>query len=254
MIRDFVSIGDRLELNKIRISTMELEDEKIYKSQILDFVDEQTAIILMPIEKGRIIPLSVGDKYNVRFFTKKGLFQCNSIITGRSKLNNIYVLTIELTSDLEKNQRREFYRLECVLDIEYYLISDIEIEVMNKIKSNSFKSDTEFENYLIALDECKRDWFKGIIVDISGGGARFVSDRIHEYGNMIHISVPSEPSIKLKNKWIKAIIISSEKMMNRQGFYEHRIQFKDIAKEDREVIIRYIFKEERKQRNKDKGI
>jgi len=254
MIQDFVSIGDKLELKKIRLSTIEMDNEKIYKSQILDFVDEKTLIILMPMEKVRIIPLSVGDKYNIHFFTKRGLFQCNSIIVGRSKLNNIYVLTVELTSDLEKKQRREFYRLDCVLDMEYYLLSDDEISIMNKMKANSFKSDREFENYVNALDECKREWHKGIIVDISGGGAKFVSDKLHEYGSLIHIYIPFDSTMKLKNKWLKAVIISSEKLMNRQGFYESRVQFRDMLKEDREVIIKYIFEEERKHRNKDKGI
>lgn len=254
MIHDFVSVGDKLELKKIRLSTTELDSEKIYKSQVLDFIDDKTLIILMPMEKVRIIPLSVGDKYVIRFFTKKGLYQCNTIIAGRSKLNNIYVLTVELISDLEKKQRREFYRLECFLDMEYYLLSDTEISIMNKIKTNNFKSDTEFENYLNALSECKRDWYKGIIVDISGGGAKFVSDKLHEYGNIIHIAIPFAPTYKLKNKWLKAIIVSSEKMMNRQGSYEHRVQFKDILKDDREVIIKYIFEEERKYRNKDKGV
>lgn len=254
MIRDLVSIGDKIELKKVRISSIELENERIYKSQVIDFVDDQTVIILMPIEKGRIIPLSVGDRYNIRFFTKKGLFQCNANITNRSKIKNIYVLTLELISDLEKKQRREFYRLECVLDISYYIITDAEIAIMNKIKTNNFTDQKEYENYVNALDEYKREWVKGIVVDISGGGARFVSDKAHEYGNIIHISVQADTNIKLQNKWIKAMIISSEKMMNRQGYYEHRIQFKDILKEDREAIIRYIFEEERKQRNKDKGI
>jgi c-di-GMP-binding flagellar brake protein YcgR len=254
MIHDIVSIGDKLELKKIRLSTIELDSEKTYKSQILDFIDDKTLTILMPMEKVRIIPLSVGDKYIIRFFTKKGLYQCNSIILGRSKLNNIYVLTVELTSDLEKKQRREFYRLECVLDMEYYLLSDAEISIMNKIKANNLKSDTEFENYVNALDECKREWHKGIVVDISGGGAKFVSDKLHEYGNIIHITIPFNSTIKLKNKWLKAVIASSEKLMNRQGSYEHRIQFKDMSKDDREIIIKYIFEEERKHRNKDKGV
>ncbi len=254
MNHNILSIGDKLELKKIRLSAIEPDSEKLYKSQILDFVDDKTLIILMPMEKVRIIPLSVGDKYCIRFFTKKGLYQCNSIIVGRSKLNNIYVLTVELISDLEKKQRREFYRLECFLDMEYYLLSDTEISIMNKIKANNFKNDTEFENYINALNECKREWNKGVIVDISGGGAKFVSDKLHEYGNIIHITIPFEPSVKLKNKWLKAIIASSEKMVNRQGSYEHRVQFKDILKEDREVIIKYIFEEERKYRNKDKGV
>ncbi|MFV0342281.1 MAG: flagellar brake protein [Anaerocolumna sp.] len=254
MIHDFVSIGDKLELSKIRLSTIELDNEKVYKSQIQDFVDDKTLVILMPMEKVRIIPLTVGDIYNIRFFTRKGLYQCNSVIIGRAKLNNIYVLTVELTSDFEKMQRREFYRLECVLDLEYYVLSNEELSIINKIRGNYFKNDKEFDETLTKLDECNRGWKKGIAIDISGGGVKFVSDELHEQGNMIHISIGIDGMNQLKNKWLKAMIISSEQLINKKGAYEHRVQFKDISKDDREMIIKYIFTEERKKRNKDKGV
>ena len=253
MVRDLVDIGDKLELKKIRLRSDELENEKIYKSQLLDFIDNETASILMPIEKGKIIPLSVGDKYNLRFFTKKGLYQCKSIIIGRSRVNNIYILNIQFTSDLEKYQRRQFYRLECILDVDYYIASDAEISIFNKIRQNNFTSDEELQTYTNALNECKRQWLKGSVVDISGGGARFVSESIHEYGNILFMKIDFNNGSVIRNSTIKAMIVSSEKMMNRQGYYEHRVQFRDMPKEDRETIIKFIFEEERKQRSKGKS-
>lgn len=251
MIHDFVSIGDKLELKKISTTRKETENEKYYKSQILDFSDEQTVIILMPIEKGRIIPLEIGDKYSVRFFTKKGLYQCNSVIIDRFKMNNIYALKIELTSELEKNQRREFFRLECCLDMEYYVMDDIELSLMDKL--HNAKTNEDVNVFLDKLDQCNREWTKGIAVDISGGGLKFISEKNHERGNIVNISIEFNEDISFQNRWIKGVIISSEKMMNRPGFYEHRVKFKDMLKDDREKLIRYIFGEERRHRNKDKS-
>ena len=59
-------------------------------------------------------------------------------------------------------------------------------------------------------------------------------------------------SLGSKEFIIQALILSSNKMINRQGFYEHRVQFRDIPKEEREAIIKFIFEEERRQRKREK--
>ncbi|WMJ88427.1 flagellar brake protein [Anaerocolumna sp. MB42-C2] len=253
MVSDVVSIGDKLELKLLNFSTKKVEDERVYKSQVLDFISDDTASILMPIEGGRIIPLSVGDKYNICFFTKKGLFQCKCVITERGRINNIYILNVQFTSDLEKYQRRKYYRLEYLLEFKYYLITDMEISILNKLRNNSFKDEEEKQEYIQTLDNLKKECLSGTILDISGGGARFVSEHGHEHGNMVQMSVEFNNSLGTKDFTIQAMIISSNKMINRQGFYEHRVQFIDILKEEREAIIKFIFEEERRQRKKEKG-
>jgi c-di-GMP-binding flagellar brake protein YcgR len=252
MLTDLISIGDKLELKRIRVTTQEDDVDKLFKSQILDFSGEDTAIISMPIEKGRVIPLFVGDKYNIRFFTKKGLFQCKSIITERSNVNNIYTLTVQFISELEKYQRRQFYRLECVLDTSYTILSENEIDILDKIKNNEYEDDKEKLELQNTFDSIDKKWLNGTIVDISGGGARVVSEFCHEHGDWIHMKI-NFSSYGLRNTLIKALIITSEHMVNRQGFFEHRIEFKDLQKEERESIIKYIFEEERRRRKKEKG-
>lgn len=253
MVSDIVSIGDKLELKSIRFSAKEIENEKVYKSQVLDFIDEDTASILMPIEGGRVIPLTIGDKYNLCFYTKKGLYQCKSVITDRSRINNVFVLTVQFTSELEKYQRRQYYRLKYLLEFKYSIITDMEISIMNKLRNNNAKKEEEKQAFLDTLDSIKKEILSGTILDISGGGARFVSGHNHEHGNMIQMLLDFDNGLGAKNFQIQAIIVSSDKMINRQGFYEHRVQFIDMTKEEREAIIKFIFEEERRQRKKEKG-
>ncbi|BCJ95225.1 flagellar protein [Anaerocolumna cellulosilytica] len=252
MMKDLIEIGDKLELKKIRVNSKEMEHEKIYKSQVLDFKEDETAVILMPMDKGRIIPLSIGDKYGLRFFTKKGLYQCRGVITNRLQVNNIFILTVQCISDLEKFQRRQFYRLECILDIEYYVVSDMEVSITTKLKDSNYKDEVGKQQLIKALEVCKREWETGTILDISGGGARFVSNRSYDYGDIIKLQINFSNEIELKNCVLDAVIITSEKMIHRQGFYENRIQFKELQKNEREAIIKYIFEEERRRRSKEK--
>lgn len=251
MVRDVVVIGDKVEL-KI-IDKNEDKDKKIYKSKVLDFPDYKSIKITMPIIKGRIIPLAVGDKYNVRFFTQTGLYECKGSITDRSNDDNVYILTVEFISALEKYQRRQFYRLNCVLDTDYYIATEEELTLRYKLKRNAFKSEEEKKECQEALLKCKQDWHNGIIVDLSGGGIRLMSESVHETGDTVQMQIQFNSSkITIKADYITGIVISLERMLNRIGFYEYRIQFSDVIKEDRENIIKYIFEEEIKLRTKDK--
>lgn len=253
MISELISIGDKLELKKLKTRTSEEDTDKIYVSQLLDISPDDKLNIAMPIEKGRIIPLSVGDKYSVRFYANKGLYQCKALITDRYRNNNIYIIVIQLISELEKYQRRQYFRLECLLDIKYHVITDLELAIANKVKKDDFKDAEEKEKYLNTLDNYQNDFHSGTIVDLSGGGARFISNHKHEHGNRIQISIRFSSDFNNIHV-INAGIISSTNMINRQGVYEHRVQFNDISKEEREAIIKFIFEEDRKQRRKEKGL
>jgi c-di-GMP-binding flagellar brake protein YcgR len=251
MVSDVVSIGDKVEL--IILDRDEENEKASYKSKVLDFPDYKSAIITMPIVKGRIVPLSVGDRYSLRFFANSGLYECKGVVTDRSNDDNVYILTIEFTSALEKHQRRKYFRLSCVLDTEYYIVTEAELTLRYKLKQDEFKSPEEKEACIEALEQCKRDWQNGIIVDLSGGGVRLTSENLHDIGSFVQMKIQFGVPVKLKADYVSGVIISSEKMTNRVGFYEYRLQFKEVLKEDREAVIKYIFEEEIRQRAKDKN-
>ena len=71
----------------------------------------------MPMEQGKVILLPVDGEYNLCFYTQSGLYQCLARVIDRYKSDNIFVLVMELTTDIRKYQRREYYRLNCVLDM-----------------------------------------------------------------------------------------------------------------------------------------
>ena len=64
----------------------------------------------------------------------------------------------------EKNfeKKRKHYRLNCLWDIEYQVLSDVEEE----------ESET-------------KQWFTGITTDISGGGCRFNSEEQQQQDNIL---------------------------------------------------------------------
>lgn len=249
MIKGVVSIGDKLEITKINSNLNEYSST--YVSQLLDFIDDNKACISMPIKKGQIIPLPVSEKYFLYCYTNKGLFQCKVEITDRYKIKNIYVLIVEFLSELEKVQRRQYYRIDCLIDTIYHVVTENENQLVYKIVSNSYTKAEEKQADLEKLEEIRKIWYEGTITDISGGGARFISSHNHEQGETINILLDLNLDKKLN---ITCTIISSINMQNIKDCYENRVKFSEISKDDRETIIKFIFAEERRQRKREKGL
>lgn len=253
MISEIASIGDKLELRKIFRTDNNMK-EVTYTSQILDITADDVLNIAMPIEKGRLIPLSVDDKYQMFIYSNKGLYQCNMIITNRYKDEKIHILTVQIISELEKFQRRQFYRVDCILDVSYHCISEPEKILTEKFLRDDFTSAEERAKWHLKLEELKKVWYQGTIIDLSGGGARFISEKEIEKGLLVSLDFNLQIGAKTKQLQIQGAVISSIKLINRNGFYEHRVKYVDILREERETIIKFIFEEERRLRKREKEL
>ena len=81
-------IGDRIELTHSKSATGQKLSERKFGSQLLDFDGVRTAKIAMPILESRVIPLEVGDDYELCFFTNSGLYQCRRSEEHTSELQS----------------------------------------------------------------------------------------------------------------------------------------------------------------------
>ena len=92
-----------------------------------------------------------------------------------------------------------------------------------------------------------------MIVDISGGGARFVSRQKFNEDSLILMSF-NLPIMESDRPFLLAAkVIYSGGIENRENEYENRVKFEFIDTAAREEIIKYIFDEERKIRKNGKG-
>ena len=242
MIKKIISEGNKVELKRLAsISQLNREngtgEVKTYYSLVSEIIDEDRLKITMPLEGGRVVPLPVNGRYSASFYTENGLYQARLIIVDRYKEDNIYMLVVELTSDLVKFQRRQYYRLGCTLDIKYKKIEDEEQEFYED------QTSEEYEN----LEDC----MEGTAVDISGGGMRFVSNELLESDSNIYVVVDIQYDNVCKRYGLNAKVIKSTPLERRSDKFEHRVEYCNIDGKVRESLIRYIFDEERRQRKKE---
>lgn len=236
-----VSEGDKIDFSEVLSATQKNDGVKanIYVSQVFECHDDFHFRVAMPIKQGRVVPLSKGKLYDAFFYTSNGMYKATAVILDRFKNGNIYSMEIELQTELQKYQRRQYYRLETNIPVYYTLITDEEY------------------GYIISerkLPERLHDagiFSTGSTLDISGGGMRFSGTtrikRGHRVMVMFEISVDGK---QLKYRLPSTAIISEE-MANNSGKYEHRVEFDSMSEQYREMLIRYIFEEERRIRKRN---
>lgn len=238
MLSKFLRPGDRIELQMVERHKKEDEGQRVFVSEIHEILSEDQMEIVMPMEKTKLILLPVDVEYDLTIYAQHGLFQCFARVIDRYKSNNVYILVVELTTNLRKHQRREYYRYSCALDM-----GSRELEE-NEIKAVELK-----EPFLLTPGlPIKRS----VIVDISGGGLRFVSEQKYEPDSLICCSYSLLQNGEKKLYEIIGKVLTVTELSNRRGSYEHRVQYVDLDKDVREEIIRFIFEEERKNRKKER--
>ena len=240
MLSKYVLPGDKVELQAV--DKIQLADgtigHKTYASEVHDILGEDNLELLMPMEKTKLILLPIDGEYDLYFYTKTGLYQCYARIVDRYKSENIYLLNLELTSNLRKHQRREYYRFSCVLEMNTRILKEEEVDAIGK--------NLEF---LVPSLPLKRS----IVVDISGGGLRFISKQLYDVGSMIYCKYQLVIDDQVKEYNLVGRVLYSGPVANRPDEFEHRVQYVNIDNQTREEIIRYIFEEERKHRKRDRG-
>lgn len=214
------------------------EERKSYQSQVIDVLSEDRLEIAMPMEKTKLILLPLDGEYDLYFYSANGLYQCYARVVDRYKNNSMYVLVLDLISNLRKHQRREYYRFSCALEMNSRQLQEEEIALAGKK-----------EEILVPQLPLK----SSVIVDISGGGLRFVANYAYEEQSLIlckyHLLVGGE------NKEYNLVgkVLSVRELENRKGVFEHRVQYLNVDPSEREEIIKYIFDEERKTLKNHKG-
>ena len=207
MLSRFVEEGSKVELRALEHGLGESGAEnttKVYQSRVLQILSEDTLEISMPMEQTRLILLPV----------------------------------MELTSNLRKYQRREYYRFSCALDMCARNLEEEEIEALEKNSPYELQPGLPIKH--------------SVIVDISGGGLRFLSSQKYEPGSLILCSYHLLKDGERKKYDVVGKVLAVKELENRRGMFEHRVQYYNLDVNTREEIIRFIFEEERKSRKKER--
>lgn len=223
-----------MKLNKIYAGTkLEIAintgtNEKKETSLISEFEwaeSENTAYIAAPILEGVLYPIRSGTVMKVYFIEKDAFYCFKARVKDRNVKDNIALLKIEVLNEIEKLQRRQFFRLDCSIALRYWTLEE----------------DSQNSGGMNAGN-------KGILSDLSGGGACIIAGEKLEKNKIIQceFSLDDKDKISLFGE----VVRSDRCDGNDTDRYKTGIEFKRIDNKYREAIIRFIFNEQRKLRKK----
>ena len=230
--------GGEIELKAIG-REKEPEDSRkrrSHRSQVLKVLTESRVEVAMPIEDGKLILLPVDGEYDMYFYGDNVVYQCNARVTDRYRFNGQYVLVMDLTSNLRNYQRREYYRFSCALEMDSRQLGEEEIAIAAQ------------EELLPALP-----LKSSVIVDISGGGLRFVAYYAYEVNSLILCKYHLQFEGREKEYRLVGKVLAVNELEKEPGVFDHRVQYVNVDPQDREEIIQYIFDEARKTHKKAGG-
>lgn len=232
-----LTVGVKIDLEQIetRLSVDPDERPTVYVSQLLDESPNGQIIAAMPFQEGKLVPLSVGQKFNASFYSKSGLYCCKVEVTGRFKKGSVFLMELTQISILEKVQRRQYFRLDYNASMEYRVVDEEEQTLL--------ESGT-----LVEEDALEIEWKKSIIMDISGGGIRFVAPTKEEKGSIIQVKFEMPVGTETEIFCLYAVVLRVEKK-EKNSIFEHRIMFWQLNQTLREKLIRSIFEVQRKKRS-----
>lgn len=238
-----IAIGDKLELKKTDAELPVKPDEKqqIYVSQVLDESQKGEYLVSMPFHEGKVIPLSVGQEFWATFYSKSGLLRCVVEVTGRYKQEKLFLMELTQKTDLERIQRREYFRFPYNQPMKYRILSNEEMDLLEKGEEYNLNKESA-------------EWKKGSILDLSGGGIRFASSSSEEKDSFVQVCFEIVSKDKKEMVYAFAVLLRSERSSDKYNIFNHHVMFLRMSNSMREKIIRFIFDAQRKNRSKELGL
>ena len=159
-----------------------------------------------------------------------------AVIISRYKEKNLYLMKMELTSELKKFQRRQYFRLPCNIQVDMRPLNISEV--------------IDYSSSHIVADNPDAEIINGVIVDISGGGLRVFSARNFNKDEYVYVRFSIDMNVGVKDIELMARVVMSIESHNMENYYDIRLQFKDISPQTRDSIVKYIFEQQRKNQSK----
>jgi len=194
--------------------------EHDFVSQHEETINEYEAVIAVPIVEGVVYAVRVG--WSITVYRQEGntIYRFRANVMQRMQMDGLPMMRIYRMSEIDTAQRRMYYRFSCSIPFKYRIIVNYE-----KDKDLPFLA--------------------GNTADISGAGMGFISKKAFKVGDIIECELTIDDTpMYLVGKITRTTRLSNEDPDRMD--YQVGVHFDDMDEQKRDLIIKYIFTEERR--------
>jgi len=205
---------------RIEISVLE-NSETAFKS-IIQGVGENTFTIQAPTKRGETLLLHNGDKVKISFFANGAYYFFDTMVVGRVVERDIPLYRLAVPADMERVQKRNYVRLDIVLEIHY------QKQVASKETGELVPAGPKVQAFTR---------------DISGGGMQFISKEQLAVNSLISIELQvADWKGRKKTVAVLGKVLRVERLESHQRRWSVGVVFDEINERDRDAIISFIFR------------
>lgn len=183
-----------------------------YASRIIDIKDDLYTIE-NPVRKSELVMFLNGSKIKVTYMIEnQGMHYFEAEVIEKLR-DTPPVIKIRKISDIQKNQRRNFYRIDACIDVEIRKIDDIIIE-------------------------------KTVSSDISAGGMRVNTNQLFKLGDIVEITfMLGSVKIEVEAKTVKIWDLPGDGV-------SISLEFLNLTENEQDIIVKFIFEKQRENLKK----
>ena len=213
------------------------QKNQVYYQSIIQEIGKDYIALGAPVKKQKQMFLLEDETYSFRLPVADAMYSFKSKILGKKFNGYIPLYLISWPEDVERTQRRQFFRFPCMMDLQYWVLSEQGFkngDQLSRCSDTVYSLSEQVES--LGLPE------KAEVINISGGGLMFVSRRRLTVGAVLALRFRMESRAKstdilLKGKVIRVFVFHIGSIVR----YRYGIEFFDINERKRDEIIRFIF-------------
>ena len=231
----------------------------VYFKSLLQGVDDDSLAIGIPMKDGKSLALRKGSVYLCRVPLEDALYYFRSEIDGERKGDRVPLYLLSWPDHVERRQRREYYRLECSFDVEYWVLTGNTIRAVpdNRVRDSAGGEATDLK--MVAPEMGDGEWNsetralykqikaekprRGVAANISGGGLLLVTRHSLQPGASLALRFflqsngMKKKEILVQGRVIRVVPFKLGKLRH----YRCGVKFWKMSERVRDIIIRFIF-------------
>lgn len=235
-----VRLGSTCEIRPMDLPVGDKDKHIIYLAKVLMINDDGTVDLSIPTFMDEQVDLYRNTRYSFLFIEENSYLESDrtlkvaqGVFLQRIRIDNKPMAKIRLVTDVNKIQRRDYYRIGCRIEMFFQTIS-------------LRQDDLRRSDYINLISESIDNdaWKQGTILDISGGGMKFqtespIIDLPYIYGSFLLNINGKEKRIGVSGK------VLSRQPVPRSLLCTHRVKFEPQASKAQNDILAYVYAKQR---------
>jgi c-di-GMP-binding flagellar brake protein YcgR len=211
-LKKYFRVGDRIQIGYIDFSGRRHE----YVSQVVELYENGFMDVLIPIHNKRIVYIRPDTVLAVSIPKGEAVYEIKATIHEKL-FGRIPLLKLQVFPEVNKIQRRNFYRLKLMRDIEVRLVEDFKERIYG-------------------------ERFKGNLHDISAGGVLLSFKKELQENDNLELTL----DLNGKKLIVFGVVVRRTLSANSTTEYIYGIKYYRISEYERNEIMKFIFEEQRK--------